>query len=90
MGKRKVWCKRYSKCLDQAIAEDLPFNCNGCTHYEKSEGSSSDIFGCYLLLLAIFLPEVYRSYRKVEKSGALVTLGKFERLISELFSDSPI
>ena len=87
MEKRKVWCKHYSEYLDKAITEDLQFNCNGCTHYEKSEGSSSDIFGCYLLILAIFLPEAYRSYRKVEKRGDLATLNKFERLISELFVD---
>lgn len=87
MGKRKIWCKHYNECLDKAIAEDKPFNCKGCIHYEKSEGSPGDIFGCYLLILAVFLPEAYRSYRKVEKHGDPATLAKFERLISELFVD---
>ena len=51
---RNIFCKHYSKCLDRSIAEDLLFDCKGCTHYEKSENPDSDIFGCYLLVLAIF------------------------------------
>ena len=82
---RNIFCKHYSKCLDRSIAEDLLFDCKGCTHYEKSEKPDSDIFGCYFLNIAIFLPEAYRSYRKMEKTGDLATFAKFERLISELF-----
>jgi len=82
--KRNVWCKYYNKCLDRAVETGKDFTCKGCKYEnDRHQESNSDNFGSYLLLLAIYFPESYRSYRRIEKSGNLVIVNKFERLITD-------
>lgn len=86
--KRNVFCPHYSDCLDQAVETGKNFNCGGCKHeYERSAESQSDTFGCYLLIIAVYFPEIYKSYRRIEKAGDIVILNRSQRLIMDFFDD---
>ena len=69
--KRKVFCTKYSKCLDAAIKEDREaWDCVGCKDFDEDKNiSMADFFGCCLLLTRLFLESAYRQYVKEKYRG---------------------
>mgnify|MGYP001314975992 CR=1 FL=1 len=65
MIKRNIWCPGYDKCLEKAISSDIPFDCRGCDRENDREGENIDydLFGCCLLIAALFCPEAYNAYQ---------------------------
>lgn len=66
---RNIWCSRYVHCLNAAVAEWRDFDCGGCDleHDEAGKARKLDFMGDAILLVAIFLPEVYQAYRAVKE-----------------------
>jgi len=63
---RKVFCTKYSRCLDSAIeAEVLDFDCSGCKHFTEDKGIPvADFLGCCILLSRVFMPDIFKEFQK--------------------------
>ena len=46
--------------------------------------NDEDLFGCYLLLTAVFFPNVYHLYRKFKSAGDKKTLFELENALEEI------
>ena len=83
---RNVFCPYYNDCLDNAVKTGEIFSCKDCEfENERAEENQLDTFGCYLFLLAIYFPEAYRGYRRIERAGDLVILNRAEEFIMDFF-----
>ena len=70
---RNVFCPHYKRCLDHAAKANLPdMRCDDCNLRDESgKIYETDFTEYYLLLLAIFKPELYHKYREVQTREAL-------------------
>ena len=67
-----IWCRNYSKCLDQAVRTGERFSCADCEFRNNHDGKDEIfMFGYYLLLAAIFFPGAYREFREDKKREEL-------------------
>lgn len=73
---RNIWCPDYSRCLDKAVASGQGFDCRGCKreHDQGLKNDVHDLFGCCLLLAALYFPEVYRRYWEDKKIQRFLSL----------------
>lgn len=65
---RNIFCFYYGLCLELAVKKNLNgFSCSGCPHEMNEDGrAETDLRGCWLLLWAIFRPDLYALYRASE------------------------
>lgn len=78
-GARNVWCPKYSACLDQCLADNLPgFTCHGCQHQNNhdagprdSQEVAEDAIQCRALLYAALGQVKRESAFKI--AGAVIT-----------------
>ncbi len=72
---RNLSCTHYSKCLDRSARLNLArWTCHGCEDRSaESQYIEADLRGYYLLLWALFKPDLYRRHRESERTGAALT-----------------
>ena len=70
---RNIWCPKYQECLDrEALKNSSGWDCSGCQHKNNGESQlNTDFTEIWLLLWAIFKPDLYREYKEKEKRGTL-------------------
>lgn len=62
-------CRYYDRCLLRFAGSNSPsMSCEGCVQYKPVYGLGisdirMEIFGCELLIVALFLPEAYKRFR---------------------------
>jgi len=72
---RNPFCKKYDICLDCAAKQDFKFDCSECARMMTNSVEVLDLKGCHLLLWAIFKPELYKKFRKLEADAQHDAIG---------------
>ena len=60
---RNVRCPQYRRCLDRTIEAGLPtWDCRACPHRHDADViTPPELVGCALLVLAVLMPDRYRT-----------------------------
>ncbi|RJP90924.1 MAG: hypothetical protein C4518_08485 [Desulfobacteraceae bacterium] len=66
---RNIDCPYYGRCLDHEAKKDSNgWNCEGCRYeQEKDDQPETDFSEYYILLWAIFKPNLYAEYNATKK-----------------------
>ena len=68
---RNISCAFYRKCLTKAVKENTDFDCSHCKHRNNDDFREEINLEAYQLLLwAVFKPNLYRRYKKMESAHA--------------------
>lgn len=62
---RDIYCKHYNSCLSKAAKSNSQFNCIGCRNKVHAPFlvEETDFTNYYLLLWALFKPDLYARYK---------------------------
>ena len=63
---RNALCHRYNACLTLAAHFKDEFDCSRCRYAGSRHREDADLYGVYLLLLALFKPDRYRQLVRVD------------------------
>ncbi len=70
---RNIFCPNYSHCLDKAAKQNAPsWECDRCEHRNARDGiiNETEFTEFFLLLWAVFRPELYHKYREAQRQEA--------------------
>jgi len=67
---RNTLCPKYSRCLNATIRENATgFDCAGCKYERRKVVPQTDLIGEWLLLWALFKPDLYHRLREMQSHG---------------------
>jgi hypothetical protein len=65
---RKTECIHYDRCLSAAAMSERRFRCDGCGDYKQDKlPEQLDMEKYWLLLWAVFKPDLYALYRRKQE-----------------------